>query len=293
MRRLFAVRLLSLTAVFATACSLLVDSGGLAGTAEAPGADDALAPFEGSVDGPSVDGSSGGIDSPADVTADSPASDTYRDAVLADGPIAYFRLEEAIGGGACKNEIASSTVSCILPSSATTPGAGGITAKTRSLRFDAAAARLNVFGATTFSGEQPFTIEAWFFLDGPAAGQVLFDNTDGPPPLRTGQVLYGMPDSTLQSEAWSSGTHLLYGHTLTPFPVGTWAHVVLLYSSVLQKDLLYVNGQAADAQRLAAGARGAATAALMFGGFVGQVDEVAIYPTALTPERIAAHIAAR
>jgi Concanavalin A-like lectin/glucanases superfamily len=235
-----------------------------------------------------------GKDLPISESGTPPSGEAYRDAVLADGPIAYFRFDE-MSGTSAKNEIAGSLVTAVYPASGVTLGAEGINASSRSVRLDLASAPVNVFNATSFVGEQPFTIEAWFLVDAAATKVQLFTNMDneGDGSTRTGQWMLLSPSGVITTETWAAGAHIFFTKGPTQVPSGAWHHVVFLHSDALQKDVLYVNGGDGSGGRLGAGARVAATSPLSFKGFTGRVDEVAIYAKVLPPDRIAAHYAAR
>lgn len=221
--------------------------------------------------------------------------DRYRDAVLADSPIAYFRFEETTGTAA-KNEIADSPVTAILPATGVTLGVDGISAARHALRLDAATSQVNVFGGVTRAGEQPFTVEAWAELRlGDSKSQFVFSNmTDQSNDARIGQWMFVDADGLLRTETWDGSGLLFYtniANTLSTSP--TWVHLVFMYSETDQRDVVYVNGATGEGQRVKEGQRLAVQGPLKWSGFTGRLDEIAIYDKALTPARIAAHIAAR
>jgi trimeric autotransporter adhesin len=223
-------------------------------------------------------------------------SDAYRDAVLADAPIAYFRFEDTSGAGA-RNEIAGSTVTCVLPAAGVTLGVEGISSSRKAVQTDAAGAQITVSGAMAFAGTQPFSVEMWVQVDAIAA-QPLVLNMDGVngTEVRTGTWLLMESSGALRYETWANGTHVFWGQAPGPLVAKRWAHLVYGYSDALGHDVLYVDAAPAKGGRVDATAtRIAPSAPLSFGGasFTGRIDEVAIYDKALSAGRIAAHFAAR
>lgn len=245
--------------------------------------------------GTDASSSSGDAGGTGDGSGDGGDGDRYRAAVLADSPIAYFRFEETTGTAA-KNEIADSPVTAILPATGVTLGVDGISAARHALRLDSATSQLNVFGEVTPAGGQPFTVEAWAELTlGNSKSQSVFSNmTDQSSDARVGQWMFVDADGLLRTETWD-GTGLLFytniANTLSTSP--TWVHLVFMYSDTEQRDIVYVNGATGEGQRVKDGQRLAVEGPLKWSGFTGRLDEIAIYDKALTPARIAAHLAAR
>jgi hypothetical protein len=221
-------------------------------------------------------------------------SDRYREAVLADSPIAYFRLEETSGTSA-KNEMAGSKVTAILPSTGVVLGVEGISPSRRAVQITNPTVQVNIFGAMTFKDDQPFAVEAWVELAGsqPTSSAVIFSNEDQSA-SRTGQLLFVNPDNILRAETWSANSLIFYALAPTALPATpTWVHIVFMHSAKDLKDVLYVNGASGDARRTATGGRIAPSAPFSWTGFKGRLDEIAIYDKELPPMRIAAHYVAR
>jgi hypothetical protein len=224
-------------------------------------------------------------------------TDRYGLEVLADHPLAYFRFEET-AGVLPKNEIAGSPVTAIL-STGVAVGAQGISAGRLGIRMGSATSQLDVIGTMTFANEDAFSVEAWAELttdaDAGGSGRV-FLNMDNPnAESRRGQWLFLNADGSLRVETWNGSGLVYYAQTPpAPLPKLTWLHIVFLHSSAEKLDLLYVNGtKSTDAARLLPSLRVAPAAPLSWTGFVGRFDELAIYPSALSPARIVAHYAAR
>lgn len=85
----------------------------------------------------------------------------------------------------------------------------------------------------------------------------------------------------------------MYGAAPSAFTSATWHHVVIAHSPSPHVDLFYVDAQLVEHDTQDPNARPVVTGALELFGFIGFVDEVAVYDKTLTAERIAAHHAAQ
>lgn len=274
--------MLALAACCSTACVLFTDLSGYAGPATT--ASDAASPDA------RLDPDAGKADAEA---GDAAPDDPYSRAILQDAPLAYFKLEEA-SAGACKDEMGGvSSITCVYPGSGATPRTDGIDATSRGVHLDARSAVISLFATSKLSGKQPFTIEFWMQLDGPPSEAQVFSNEEGVGGTRTGQLAFFDVDGKLRTETWTSGALLFYTLSASPAPSGKFAHIAYGYSDVESRDFLYVDANRAEGMRLNAGDHVAPSTAFTLGGWVGKLDELAIYGTALSPTRIAAHYAAR
>jgi hypothetical protein len=218
----------------------------------------------------------------------------YSASVLSDGPIAYFRFEDA-AGPSCINEIDGSPISCIYPTVDVTLRAPGADGAGHCLSADTALT--NVFGPLDFPDDVPFTIELWVRAEPSLEGSsfTLFSDMGDPSDLmgRTGTWLLVDDARTPFSQTWVDGEHTLYtnGKSVLKLPLGQWVHVALQHSDI---DRLFVDLQTADNGSLDGYLpRKVNDVPLSLGGFVGCVDELAIYDVALPADRLAAHVAAR
>lgn len=85
---------------------------------------------------------------------------TYRDAVMADGPIAYYRLGETTGSVATNEVDPSPTGAFQGALELGAPGAITTDFNTAVL-FDPDNSAISVDGLPSFEGKQPFTLEVW------------------------------------------------------------------------------------------------------------------------------------
>ena len=227
------------------------------------------------------------------------AANGYADAVLADGPIAYYRFGDtrdtngpptaANSGslGAAANGIynGDATPGALAPRPPAFPG------------FEASNTALQLDGAGDFVGtiaglmnSRPiFTISGWMRRNGDQADRTgLWGQND--------LVEFGyINNNTL--ELWTDN-----GLDVSPNPIpnGEWAHIAVVSDGSPGTASMYTNGVLAlsRAHSLPAdnnfafniGGGGVFDATGNF--FAGQIDEVAVFAKALTPEQIAAQYAA-
>ena len=156
---------------------------------------------------------------------------------------------------------------------------------------------MSVFGGLDFPGDVPFTIEAWVDLDSGAAESIGQDVSSDTGANHNGFGLF-VADPQLyggvRTELWSSGTLLLVTQQHAPAPTGRFFHLAVSHDLRDGLDHLFVDGtEAVEEFRGAPGPRPATGSAFVWGGFVGALDELAVYDKALPVDRIAAHVAAR
>ncbi len=290
------------------ACSLLVDTSGLSGSAitpdgaspDSPATTDARGE-ESAID--SADGRDGNTDADAatmaDVTTtpdasssdagpDGAASAAYRAAVLADGPSAYFRLDDASG---CADEKGGTP--CALAASGITRGVPGI-AGSSAIRLEQVAATLTTALADTDLGKS-FTIEAWIAMD--AASAVPAKNVadmEDYAPSRAGVTMFLFTASQFRTETWSSGQFLSYTLAAAALTPTVFHHIVVGYDATTKLDFGYFDGALSEGgSQTDAAARPIVTHPLVFTGWTGAIDEVALYAKALPPARVLAHYGLR
>jgi hypothetical protein len=253
-----------------------------------------------SPDGGLIDGSTGesstnppGGDASTDSPPafDAPTTSAYHAAVAADGPVAHFALEEATGPS-CASSTTTSAI-CVYPQSQATRGASGI-GGTKALHFDAKTATLSISG---LSGNfaLPYSIELWARIDsavtGAAIGYMMDPGVGHPGP---GFNLFVWDNDRLRTELWNSDTDIAYGVTPTALTADAWHHIVLAHSTGPDEDLFYVDAQLVEHDTNVAATRPTSVASpFTLVGFVGSIDEIAVYDKPLSPARIAAHYAAQ
>lgn len=267
--------LLACFLLVATACSLVVSTSGLTGRAE-PVAD--AGPFgDGAV---SNEGS-----------ADSGAS--YRDLVLSDGPIAYWRLGEDAGPTLRDESPAANGAK--VSGSVTLGAPGAIVGESDTAASFTAAGALESESPIDFSGVQPWTFEVWFRPGQPDDKFRHLMSKEGTSDAgrETFGVYYHSGDVIV--ERWVDGAGR--GASATPPAADRWYHFVGVYDGT--QLIAYLDGSKTDTTpdvRVQRAKPGVAFLVGMkvlpsTGGLLGSLDEVAVYPKALPAAAIARHYA--
>lgn len=221
---------------------------------------------------------------PADAT-----ENAYAQLVKSDGPAAYWRFEDS-GGTVVIDEMGN------YPGRVTgmMSRAAGI-ADGRAAVFDGSTTRVVVGDVFAFPGAAPYTLEVWV-MPSVVDDSVLFliDRTTSALP-DDGYQLYFAASFTLNSR---SAQDIEGGYANGPgLMADRWTHVVGTYDG--NETALYLDGVFVDstiAPVLPASSSGTFTLGDLgreqFNKYIGVMDEVAIYPKALSADRIAAHAAA-
>lgn len=322
--RFAAFRTCACVAAFgASACSLTTDTDDLArgsrsdasqeydaqppadGTAPGDAAEDATsdAQVEAGMDATLDAAFDGADDAIADAPVDAPldaadAADAspldYRSTVLADTPLAYWRLDETVGTTAHDSSGHGNSASLGTTGAW---GAGGalVGDANTALHLDGTDG-LDAGQLFDFAGVAPYTLEAWVKADAiDSTYRHLFSKNDES--RASGREEYGVFLQTAEGlvfERFIGGTSAKVGTALPA--LGAWTHVVSTYDGA--KMALYVNG-AIIATR--ADARAQLTKPVDFffatkqhgdGVIKGTVDEIAVYDHALAADRVTAHWAA-
>ncbi len=210
----------------------------------------------------------------APAKSSSPLAGRYREMVLADEPIGYWRFEEADGPTAFA-EVGSDGVL----EGGVTLAQPGVIGDSRSAHFDGIDEWVDI-DDLVLSGD--FTIEAWIF----PCGNIL-DAEDS----IVGQAGTG-PDINLFDERprlWDGGVDRVVAER--PIDYGRWVHVAVTRRG--SELVVFLDGVSAGTGTFESPFP---VAAIGYGNggrvFEGRLDEVAIYDHALAEDRLAAHVAA-
>jgi hypothetical protein len=219
--------------------------------------------------------------------------------VLADGPRAYWRLGETSGSTAA-NEVTSGATGAYQGGVDLNVTGALVGDTNRAARFDGSNEQVSMGDPGTGSldfGTGDFSLEAWIkttvngertiMAKRAASGsapywQVTVSNDSG----NTGYVRANVFDG--------SNTRVAYGPTIR-VDNGAWHHVVVVFD----RDsgiTVYVDGTSRATAGAFPGSVSNTSAFLVgksgnasFGYFAGDLDEVALYPSALSAAKVAAH----
>lgn len=263
-------------------CSLFTD---LSGFSEPANELDARAPA------PEADAAPDAAPDAADGAA-SDGGSAYVAAVLADGPIAYYPLDDASGTSA-RDVVGGKNGAWVGKSALAVQGAVGTGAL-----FDGATTRLEMpAGSFGFTGKVPYTIELWLSVSAVGtAVRFLLDYAAGADDS-AGYRIYFNNDFFLCSRADAAGADG-YG-SITPIAPSAFVHLAMTYDGA--QVHLYANGSSNGPANGNRALPSIANGRLVFGDsaggqffkLAGVLDEIAIYDKALPAARVAAHYAAR
>ncbi|HEY5922351.1 MAG TPA: LamG domain-containing protein [Kofleriaceae bacterium] len=248
--------------------------------------------------------SPGGADGRIDVLPSS-----YPTAVLADDPIAYFRLGEMAGATQAINEIAGTGLGTYTPSVMLgTPGALSDTSTAATFDPGAGAQCAAVTSLPIYEiiAGDSFSLEAWVNLKAYSQtvnreivgklGAVTADagyslGLQWEPSLGMSRIRLRMGDGTMGESETGNGLTL-----------DTWHHVVATFNATTMTVRFYVDGQDAGSDVFMQSSVAIESADFTIGcrdngtlesGFDGAIDEVAFYRKVLTPMQVMTHFANR
>jgi hypothetical protein len=233
------------------------------------------------------------VSDPITITAQSSGgSPTYSQAVLADSPLAYWRLGEASGTSAADASGNNRTGSYLNTPTLGAPGALSGDANT-AVGFDGTNEYVNVPYSAALN-PAAFTVEAWAYVTGgQGTFRSLVTSRDYSPGNARGYILYAGNDNNWQLWTGNGSWTVVTGPAVV---LNTWTHVVGTYDGSTAR--LYVNGalaassgagylqNAARPLRIATGATDLTQPQYYL---PGRVDEVAVYGSALSAVRVQAH----
>lgn len=213
----------------------------------------------------------------------------YSDRILADGAIAYWRLDEVSGNVVSKVGGYTGTVT----GGVTRSQPGALSDGNTAMAFDGSSSYVSV-PSLTLQFPDNCSVEAWVRLTSPPNPQEIVGFWK---PGTSGLRL--RCDGRLQCYLEVAGTgFFIVGATTGRFD-NAWHHVVFVRSGGTT-GTIYVDGVVDGTAAAAAGVLTVSPAPIVIGArpdsptqwfAKGTLDEVAIYPTALTPAQISQHYA--
>jgi RHS repeat-associated protein len=215
-------------------------------------------------------------------------SSQYSDAILADKPAVYYRLDET--GGTTMYDSSGNGRDGTYTDDPAFKITGAPNDGDQAISVNGPSSSSSGAGLPTAS--QARTLEAWFKWSGTGSGwQSVM--TYGPQSTNN-KVAMGVWDS---SHVWFSA----YSNDFADVPAGktindgAWHQLVFTYDGS-NTGTLYLDGASLGSQNLGALNTTMGAAGLVLGGnnsggdgFTGSIDEAAVYPTALTAAQVAAH----
>lgn len=220
------------------------------------------------------------------------SSSGYAAAVLADSPLAYYRLGET-SGSAMLDSSGNARDGTYGASAAL--GATGLVGDSDKAIDALGTGIAGTVPSATWMNLTAFTVEVVFVGDVVDGYSVIASRWNGS--SQFAMMFLIRPDAgVLKFYRASGGSYINVGSL--PLVAGTRYHVVATYTDVGNDMRLYVNG-ALQASGSSGGANNQPTEPLTIGAhggagdpFDGRIDEFAFYGTALSAARVAAHHAA-
>lgn len=218
----------------------------------------------------------------------------YAKAVLADGATAYWRLGEAAGPG-----LSSVSPDDLTLDAVTRGTAGAITGDADAATTFPGTATVPGTSKIAQAGPQVFTEEAWFRTTTTTGGKILgfgnsatgnSSNYDRHVYLtNAGNLVFGVYDGTVQTvtspKTYNDGAWHHVAATLGPAGIQLYVDGALTGTKASARVAQQYNGY----WRVGGDNLASWTSAPSTSKFTGDIDEVAIYPTALSATQIAQH----
>lgn len=216
----------------------------------------------------------------------------YALTVMQDAPTAYYRLGEASGTTA--NDASGNANTGTYNSSGVTLGQAGalFSDSNTAALFNGSTGYVTLPTATNGNGASALTIELWAKLSTTSLGSFTNIISAGLSATHTGYQIYwsGTTNLTMTAGNGTANGTAVYS---TNAVAGTWWHIVGVYDG--SSVLLYVNGTQVGTTSALSGTISASANPIVAATtghsskFPGTIDEVAVYPTALSSARIQAH----
>lgn len=236
-----------------------------------------------------VDASS--VAEPSDAAKIDASKSAYADAVLSDHPIAYWRMEDALPGMPLSPHLFDEISKQRMGTRMGTLIAGVQGASGTAFQFDGGYLDLGQDPSYSFAGSAHFSLELWLTVTDTTRFAHILTRELRNPTIGYAIFIY---NGTLNFERNVGGADQRTTVSFPPSPA--FRHIAAVYDGA--SLTLTIDGVASATP--ATGALPTIDAPLLFGTevvkstdtFHGVIDEVAIYDTALTPERVRAHFTA-
>ncbi len=239
-----------------------------------------------------------GLDQPlvaGDASADAGdggAGSLYAAAVLADKPIVYYRLDETSGSVA--HDLSGNGIDATLVGAGTFGAASALKNDPNgALELGSDKVTLSIPNAFDFPGAAPYAFELWVLPETTTGEQELFGKYEPRSPSIEGTIaFFGTPGPggvILGFERWHQPDLAAYVHQLNVGLVaGVYNHLVFACDGGTPR--MYLNGVRYDGFTKQNGVGpDKINVPLVFGGYRGKLDEVAVYDHDLVETRILAH----
>jgi len=228
----------------------------------------------------------------------------YTAQILTDNPRFYYRLDEASGSTAADSSgnARPGTYFAIgqYRQAGALPGDPGY-----SVALAGSNARLLCEAATAVAAQSTFTLELWFKTSSTTGGKLIgFNSTTGSASLTYDRHIFMRTDGRLVYGGWVGGNSLT---TSASYNDNKWHYLVVTatpHGSQQQDFAIYVDAALVGSGntrissyngwwQVGFGPLPVGSGYPLNANFIGNIDNVAVYTTALSSARISAHYAAR
>ncbi|MDB4995309.1 MAG: Autotransporter adhesin [Myxococcaceae bacterium] len=258
-----------------------------------------VAPTPTSEGGVTADGSATDGATPVDaVSPDVRPTGAYADAVIADKPLGYWRLDDPIGAPSAADSSSGAHQGTCL-GSVSFGVSGALATDTSSTSVDLQGGTIAMGDFFDFVGNAPFSIEVWArpaFADAQyrrllAKESVPASTRDGYGLELTRQGALPANEASIGFSRYVAGAEDRVSTVITIVPE-TYHHIVVTYDGALIK--LWVDGAVRDSMESLKPAKDTLNAFALGGEqaaslYQGHLDEVAVYDHVLPDNRVVAH----
>jgi hypothetical protein len=219
----------------------------------------------------------------------------YPAAVLADGPLAYWRLGEPSGSRTCVDQSGHGHDATVI-GTVTLGVPGALTNDSNTaVQFDGMSGSIDAGDILDAPSPAPFSWEVWVKPTSIGAFRDFFSrityDTKGNPVAGTYMFAWQGAGMNLGFERWVGGAAVMAVDT-PGLTAGAWAHLVGTVDAS-GTGVVFINGVQAGTAGTMGGTVPATAAHILFGASLPCVlDEIAIYDHALSAQSVAAHWAA-
>jgi hypothetical protein len=227
-----------------------------------------------------------------DASEASGPTSAYRAAVLADSPLAYWRLGDSDSSTTCADETGHGHAAAIVGGVILgVPGALANDPNTAA-SFDGTTSSIDLGSSFAFSGASPYSWEVWVkpaLLDtvDRAFMTAMLLNGVGAPNTGTYMLAYSSGGNSFGFERYDGGSPVNAIET-AGLSVGTWTYVVAT-TDASGDSIVYMNGTAVSSATAHGTISNYSMDTVLGGYFKGDLDEVAIYDHVLTAGAVLAH----
>lgn len=227
---------------------------------------------------------------------------TYPNQVLADGALGYWRLNELVGATSAVDTTGHGYTG--TPTAVTFGQTGALSDGSKAGLFDGTSSNVDMGNQAAFNFTGAFTAEAWVKLTG-TGGYTVVNKSNNASGAGWQLGVGGLSNGFVRTWAYTTAGALVWDFAATTNAVndGAYHYIAVTWSgtTVAAGVKIYVDGNAVKTATATAAIPGntinpvriGAFSAAAFLYFPGTLDEIAVYPTALTPAQIANHYALR